>query len=632
MQSPEEYLKSIDSNALAELRAQGMPVTIMVSENECVDNAYTFKTLGYEPAIIPTIPYREGSDTTLLQDTEEGEDYIPAELDHGEANGHRAKVRSLRMSWMFALDMNPISTPFNGTVCDGRIICERRAIPMMKADELRIIIKAVLAEHPDTDVIRLFNIHTSSIHSTEDKAELGNVDRDNLSVELPAGTTQTRLSPECDGTYAMYVANASKEKVKSVFRRLRMPVDTALEYAASTGELKVRKLTFNAFVRDTEVKEYVKKKYCVQLSNYARPMQLLSQVTSIKEQLRYADSDRLHINIVLRGYDKATFHVLSSQVAVELKGYSHTVTALPNRTQLLNFVEVPEGFDQYIKMDDDDYYDVLFLRSTMEFLDRTPSFMCSLMSGGAAAVAVCMKSEEQDRPILRYDITGACENTASFPKSMLDRMIDLHRDIKIFVTVGKATDAVPMRSLINSNLCLNRFEYWRTLSILLGRKSQIFSVLNYEGSDHATGKSNYGAFANNAGFGAAEYCVRMFDLMEYVAGHDAMQTVRANFGKFKGIDAAIVTSAPGAEFGMYIPMSNSWGIVELGAAQPISDIKYDEVGHFVYEFKMVRSGTVYRYELTRGLMLQKVMLDDWKQTAPEEDVYDWLASKISRLE
>ena len=632
IQTAKEYLNTLDSfvDVHNKSKEPRLPVTILVSEGERLEQVFLYKQLQYEPIVVPTIPYSTRTDKSLLLDTDDGSGYVPEDLHYGEAGGLMEKIRSLRMSWMFALDIMPISN--NGL--KGNIVCERRAIPMLEAKNLYKVIRDVLSEHPDTDVIRLFHTHTYDAYKLDsivyDK-ELITTLPAALSEALPAGRERTRLSPYCDGTYAMFISEKARHDVSALFRTTRMPVDTALEYAASTGKLKVRTLTFNAFVRAGGPKRYHNGyKYCVQLSSYNRPMQLLSQIISIKDQLRYvADPSRLTVHIALRGCDKITYEIIKSRVALELEAVSHKVTALPNRSQVINFVEAPAGFDFYLKMDDDDFYDPLYLASTMSFHDRLPSDICSTLSGISMGVAVCMRDESQDRSIVRNDKTGACENTLVFPAEMIDHIIRLSANATVYTTAGKATDAIPMRTLSHSKLGVNRYEYWRFASILAGRDNSVFSVLNYEGSAHATGKSNFGAFAATAGPQAAEYYIRVFDTIEYIgAGGSALSTIRDSFSNYKGIDVAIVTDTPSAPVGMYIPMNTKWCSSEVSAAQPIQDITYD--GNFVTGFTFRRTGSRYTYEPLRGLMVPEKSYNKWKAIDDENKpaFQDWLMSHI----
>lgn len=601
-----------------------LPITILVSDGERVDHLFTYKKLGYDPIIVPTIPYSDRSDKLLLQDGKDGEGYIPTELEYGEAYGLREKVRSLRMSWMFTLDVAPISVDLN--CIPGRIICERRAVPLLDADELKRIIEQVLRDYPDTDVIRLFDKHTYDTVGIEDLPDipLKESSAGALSSELPAGKKKTRLSPWCDGSYALFIHARCEAKLAEIFKTVRMPVDTAVEYASASGRLNVRKLNINAFIRQRGDKnDNIAYTYCVQLSSYSRPMQLLSQVMSLKEQLRYVkDQSRVFINIVLRGYDRSTYMVLRDRINMELKHVKHKVTARPNRTQILNFTETPKGYNFYLKIDDDDFYDPLYLASTIAFHDKIPSDMCSGMSGISQGVAACMKSEEQDRSIVRYDKTGACENTLVFSQDMIGKMLSLAANEKYTTTSGKASDAIPMRTISRSLLGVNRYEYWRYMSVVCGRNNEVFSILNYEGSAHATGQSNYGAFASTAGGGAAEYHVRVFDVLECYKSN--LRFVRESFTKYNGIDVAIVTDLPDDETGMYIPMRTSWCSGETAAAQPIKDITYED--NFISSFTFSRTGTRYVYEKETGLMIPETYMIE----CGDKSFSEWVCSKMGR--
>lgn len=630
-QTAKEYLESIKDlvSVNEEASAPTLPITILVSEGERVDQAFLFRQLQYEPILIPTIPCTDRADRAILSDTAKGEGYIPSELDHGEANGWKNKVRSLRMSWVFALDLMP---KLNSDL-EGSIICERRAVPMVDAATLYTIIKKVISEHPDTDVIRLFDQHTYDKYTldTLDNVEVGDLNRTDISVELPAGKERTRLSAYCDGTYAMFISDKARSKVAELFRTVRMPVDTALEYASSTGELNVRTLTVNAFIREgSPARLYDRYKYCVQLSSYSRPMQVLWQIMSIKEQLRYvSDPSRIFVHVVLRGCDKLTYKAIKARADLELKPYNFKIVARPNRSQVLNFVEAPKGYDFYLKMDDDDFYDPLYLASTVAYHDKLPACLCSTMTGDSRGVAVCMRSLEQDRAIVRLDKTGACENTLVFSEAMCDHLVRLAATTRIYTTSGKATDAVPMRTLINSKLGFNRYEYWRFMSIMAGRDVSVFSILNYEGAAHATSQSNFGAFAVTAGPTAAEYYTRIFDTAEYLK-EQTVSTIRENFTLYTGIDVAIVVDNPGDVEGMYIPMSTKWCSTETGAAQPIKDIEYMDDGAFVAGFTFCRSGNRYIYDPVRGVMVPKYAYDLWKEDPNNSKLafQDWLMMQI----
>jgi hypothetical protein len=633
LQTAEEYINSIKdlSEVVIEAKQPRLPVTVLVSKGECFEQAFMFRQLRYEPVVVPTIPYSERADKSILTDKDDGGAYIPAALDHGEAAGQLIKVRSLRMSWAFALDVLPACADDSM----GIVICERRALPKVDARTLYTAIKRVIREYPDTDVIRLFHTHTYDMYNLatfDYEKECIKDLPDNLSEELPAGKDVTRLSKYCDGTYAMYVSDKSRSKVAELFRDTRMPVDTALEYAAANGKLKVRTLTINAFVRaGGPKKEHVGHKYCVQLSSYNRPTQLFSQIIALKEQMRYVqDPSRVFIHIAVRGCDKLTYEVIRDRAALELAPYKHRVSALPNRSQIINFVEAPSGYDFYLKMDDDDFYDPMYLSTTVSYHDRLPADICSTMSGGDHGIVMCMKNTEQDRTIARYDKTGACENTLVFPAHSLDHLIRLAAGTKIHTTAGKATDAVPMRTLVNSHLGLNRYEYWRFISILAGRNVRVFSALSFEGSSHATSQSNYGAFAATAGPGAAEYYVRVFDTVEYFKSKADAYVIRDSASKYVGIDVAIVTDSPGADTGMYIPMNTRWCTAEVGAAQPIKDITYID-GAFIEGFTFCRTDNRYVYDPVRGIMVPETPYRKWEELeGSKPEFQEWLMLQITK--
>jgi hypothetical protein len=631
-----EYLDSVTDLIEVNKKAKEprLPVAVLVSEGERFDQAFAFRQFQYDPMVVPTIPYTERADKSILEDSDDGNGYVPEHLEYGEVGNLKIKVRSLRMSWAFTLDIAP---KVNGDL-NGIVVCERRALPVMHARTLYNVIHRTMMEYPDTDVIRLFDTHTyNSIKLNDSSYEdlelitLASLDSDVLSKPLPAGQETTRLSGQCDGTYAMFVPDKSRSKLSELFRKTRMPVDTAIEYAAAKGNLNVRTLTFNAFVRDGRPKEVREGyKYCVQLSSYNRPMQLLGQIMMLKEQMRYVpDASRVFIHIALRGCDKMTYRIIKERADLELMTYKHKVSAFPNRSQVINFVEAPAGYDFYLKMDDDDFYDPLYLSTTVAYHDRLPEDICSVVDGDKCGVAVCMKLTHQDRAILRKDVTGACENTIVFAHPMLSKLVKLADGIRIHTTAGKATDAVPMRTLVNSQLGLNRYWYWRFMSVLAGRDVSTFSVLSYEGEAHATSQSNYGSFAVTAGQGAAEYYCRVFDTVEYLK-HSTLNHTRDSFAKYVGIDVAIVTDTPGATTGMYVPMSTKWCSMEVSAAQAIKDIIYSEDGAFVVGFTFCRTDNEYVYESDRGVMVPKFAHTSWKEDDTILDFPEWLLTKIGK--
>ena len=636
-QTAKEYLESIKdfNSVMKEAKSPRLPVTVLVSAGERFDQAFLFKSLQYDPIVVPTIPNTERSSKLILEDSDTGNNYVPEILHYGEANGTKDKVRSLRMSWAFATEVSPVIS----SDIHGIIVCERRALPLLRAADLYAIVKNIINTYPDTDVIRLFNNHSGDKYTIDTLDEVPrpdvDVSADKISKPLPAGKDRTRLSPECDGTYALYIADASRSKVAGLFRRTRMPVDTALEYAQAHGQLNVRTLTIDAFVRDGGIKHPVPGyRYCVQLSSYNRPMQLLSQIIAIKEQLRYvADPSRVLVHVVIRGCDRVTYNILKERIELELSSYNCKVIARPNRNQLLNFTEAPAMYDFYLKMDDDDFYDPLYLETTISFHDKLPLCVCSSMSGGPRGVAVSMRSEAQDRSVVRTDKTGACENTLVLSREMIPHLLRIAAaSSNVCVTSSKAADAVPMRSMMHSKLGFNRYEYWRMWSILKGRNVESFSILNYEGSAHATGMSNFGAFASTAGAAAAEYYVRMFDCITYLKGTSDGDFVRENFHKYSGMDVAIVTDHPGDPMGMYIPMNTKWCSPELGASQLVKDITYTEDGAFVEGFTFCRTGHRFIFDPGRGVMMPESVYEKWKSD-PEKgtkDCQDWLMNSIHK--
>lgn len=143
-------------------------------------------------------------------------------------------VRSLRSSFARML------TDLRWDGDDFIIFGESDATPVTEAAALRQALERELAEHPETDVFRLFHHKTVAAEEKPTAPE-----QFLFSPYLTASRTKGSLYVW--GTHAIVVPAASRRKVAKLFLDNMLPIDNALEMAASRGELNVRVAGYNHF-------------------------------------------------------------------------------------------------------------------------------------------------------------------------------------------------------------------------------------------------------------------------------------------------------------------------------------------------------------------------------------------------
>lgn len=143
-------------------------------------------------------------------------------------------VRSLRSSYARML-MDP---RWEGD--DFIIFGESDAAPVTEAAVLRKALEREMAAHPETDVFRLH--HHVALAAGEKPG------RPEQFLFSPYQTaSRTKASLYVWGMHALVIPAASRAKVAKVFLDNMLPIDNAMEMAASRGELKVRVADYNHF-------------------------------------------------------------------------------------------------------------------------------------------------------------------------------------------------------------------------------------------------------------------------------------------------------------------------------------------------------------------------------------------------
>ena len=143
-------------------------------------------------------------------------------------------VRSLRSSYARML-MDP---RWEGD--DFIIFGESDAGPVTEAAVLRKALEREMVEHPETDVFRLH--HHVALAAGE---KPGRPEQFLFSPYQTASRTKAALYVW--GMHALVIPAASRAKVAKVFLDNLLPIDNAMEMAASRGELKVRVADYNHF-------------------------------------------------------------------------------------------------------------------------------------------------------------------------------------------------------------------------------------------------------------------------------------------------------------------------------------------------------------------------------------------------
>lgn len=207
--------------------ASALHCAFLLTPGEILEAAEELHRLGYQAE-----PYPTTQDVSTLRDTvspAELDYFLPAWRDH-----NTPYVRSLRSSFARLLT----DPRWEGD--DFIIFGESDAAPVTEAWALRRALERELAAHPETDLLRLF--HHKTVAPGKPPASPAQF---LFSPYLTA--SRTKCSLYVWGTHALVVPAASREKVARLFLNNILPIDNALEMAASRGELNIRVAEHNHF-------------------------------------------------------------------------------------------------------------------------------------------------------------------------------------------------------------------------------------------------------------------------------------------------------------------------------------------------------------------------------------------------
>jgi|GEM_PF-5960949 len=143
-------------------------------------------------------------------------------------------VRSLRASFIQML------CHFSEEKEDLVIFGESDACPVMEANRIKTALQRELAQHPETDVFRLF-------HDAQWSRPTDIPKKDPIMFDDFQTGSKDANNPYVWGTHALVIPSKSRAKVARIFADYRLPIDIALEAANTRGELKIRHTTINPF-------------------------------------------------------------------------------------------------------------------------------------------------------------------------------------------------------------------------------------------------------------------------------------------------------------------------------------------------------------------------------------------------
>lgn len=227
MNTPHDLPASGSSAVSADSSAASLRCVLLLTRGEILEAEGDLGRLGY---VVEGYPGTQ--DISCLRDSVpcgELDYFMPRWRDH-----NMPYVRSLRSSFARML------TDPRRDGDDFIIFGESDAAPVTEAAMLRQVLERELAEHPETDVFRLF--HHKTVAAEEKPAA---PEQFLFSPYLTASRTKGSLYVW--GMHALVIPAASREKVAKLFLDNMLPIDNALEMAASRGELNVRVAGYNHF-------------------------------------------------------------------------------------------------------------------------------------------------------------------------------------------------------------------------------------------------------------------------------------------------------------------------------------------------------------------------------------------------
>lgn len=301
----------------------------LLTPGEILEAAEELHRLGYQAE-----PYPTTQDVSTLRDTvppAELDYFLPAWRDH-----NTPYVRSLRSSFARLLT----DPRWQGD--DFIIFGESDAAPVTESQALRRALERELAAHPETDLLRLF--HHKTVAPGEPPASPAQF---LFSPYLTA--SRTKCSLYVWGTHALVVPAASREKVARLFLNNILPIDNALEMAASRGELNIRVAEHNHFYQQPRTHSadktvsYAWRRRKIAIGLCVRNLMHLDRLAAWFLAEPYAES---HLFIAVKGMTEPVFrNLVEARWHSAIQAGRMTLRLFPEKNPVSDVLDAFRGSD-----------------------------------------------------------------------------------------------------------------------------------------------------------------------------------------------------------------------------------------------------------------------------------------------
>lgn len=428
-----------------------MKCVLIVSNGENLEGASELHRLGYEIE-----PYPSTADESFLTDLkiEDSSRFLGSPLRSQEIRPH---VRSLRASFVRLLRDQRYRDR------DLIILGESDACPRISSIRLEQILKQELAEHPETDVIRLFFRWNTSADATS-------LEEEEISFEdFKTGSHHARNSYVW-GTHALVVPVAKRDKLADIFSSYRLPTDIALEAAHSNKELHVRVAKKNLFYQRLRKKQTGDKKLAICLTSYKRLQDLQRQLWSMMDQ----SYSNIHVFAAVKGISEGTYYKTVFPLFEHfIEEGRLTMRLFSNKNQLSNFLDTVRGmdvstYDLFLKIDDDDLYGRGYCRAINDFHLMLPSYFSSYHVG-----PIDYLTNKEGYPFVHSGFLSIFGPTIVFSKEVLEKLFACERDPKQIGSIASGArhagygfhEDTLMHIIMRETGCCNRAEFIRSLNM-----------------------------------------------------------------------------------------------------------------------------------------------------------------------
>lgn len=428
-----------------------MKCVLIVSPGENLEGASELHRMGYKIE-----PYPSTQDLSALTDleSEESARFLGSPLGSQEVRPH---VRSLRASFVRLLRDHQYDDN------DLIILGESDTCPQISSARLEQAMKKELAEHPETDVFRLF--HCWSTNTEAAPPQEGEISFEDFRTgPHHAGNAYVW------GTHALVVPASKREKLAAVFADYRLPTDIALEAAHSNGELKVRVARHNLFYQHPRRKLAGDKKLAICLSSYKRLQDLQRQLWGMMDQ----SYSNIHVFAAIKGIPEGTYR------KTVLPLFEHfieegrlTMRLFPNKNQLSNFLDTVReldvsGYDLFLKIDDDDSYGRDYCQAVNDFHRMLPPCFSSFHAG-----PINYLTNKESYPFVYPGFLSIFGPTIVFSREVLDKLFACERDPQNINRISQHIRHLDygfhedelMDIIMQEMGCCNRAEYIQSLGM-----------------------------------------------------------------------------------------------------------------------------------------------------------------------